>query len=328
MDVWASVPFFIPFAMHIVEIPSFFPPYGGEFCLEQAKALQALGHRVAIVSNVQLSVKKSIPEFITLPYRHHLREMDGVSVYQSYMRGIPKCYRLNAERWIRTTKQLFAEYVAANGKPDVIHAHCCKWAGCAAMQLSAAFGIPYIITEHLSKMIYEQEFGPDFKDCWFVPMLREAYEHADRVVTVSEELVESLAPVFGKDYRWKYIPNMIDTDFFAYHERQREEHGFRFCCLANFWPLKGYDVLLDAFDQLPAGTTLDMPHGGYEYGHSGYCNRSDSPFIADRRGLPYRSRRRCRRACPYDGNGKPAGIRWAGSVGNHHAQVFSQGSCP
>lgn len=216
--------------MHIVEIPSFFPPYGGEFCLEQAKALQALGHRVAIVSNVQLSVKKSVPEFITLPYRHHLREMDGVSVYQSYMRGIPKCYRLNAERWIRTTKQLFAEYVAANGKPDVIHAHCCKWAGCAAMQLSAAFGIPYIITEHLSKMIYEQEFGPDFKDCWFVPMLREAYEHADRVVTVSEELVESLAPVFGKDYRWKYIPNMIDTDFFAYRERQREEHGFRFCC--------------------------------------------------------------------------------------------------
>ena len=262
MDVWASVPFFIPFAMHIVEIPSFFPPYGGEFCLEQAKALQALGHRVAIVSNVQLSVKKSVPEFITLPYRHHLREMDGVSVYQSYMRGIPKCYRLNAERWIRTTKQLFAEYVAANGKPDVIHAHCCKWAGCAAMQLSAAFGIPYIITEHLSKMIYEQEFGPDFKDCWFVPMLREAYEHADRVVTVSEELVESLAPVFGKDYRWKYIPNMIDTDFFAYRERQREEHGFRFCCLANFWPLKGYDVLLDAFDQLPAGTTLDIAGGG------------------------------------------------------------------
>lgn len=109
--------FFIPFAMHIVEIPSFFPPYGGEFCLEQAKALQALGHRVAIVSNVQLSIKKSVPEFITLTYRHHLREMDGVSVYRSYMRGIPKCYRLNAERWIRTTKQLFAEYVAANGKP-------------------------------------------------------------------------------------------------------------------------------------------------------------------------------------------------------------------
>ena len=177
--------------MHIVEIPSFFPLYGGEFCLEQAKALQALGHRVAIVSNVQLSVKKSLSEFVKLPYSHHYKMLDDVTVYQSYMRGIPKCFRLNAKRWIRIVKKMFDEYVAENGKPDIIHAHCCKWAGYVAMQLSEAYGIPYIITEHLSKMIYEQEFGPGYKDIWLMPMLREAYEHADCVVTVSEELVES-----------------------------------------------------------------------------------------------------------------------------------------
>ena len=248
--------------MHIVEIPSFFPPYGGEFCLEQAKALQALGHRVVIVSNVQLSVKKSLSEFVKLPYSHHYKMLDDVTVYQSYMRGIPKCFRLNAKRWIRIVKKMFDEYVAENGKPDIIHAHCCKWAGYAAMQLSEVYGIPYIITEHLSKMIYEQEFGPGYKDIWLMPMLREAYEHADCVVTVSEELVESLSPLFGNNYRWKYIPNMVDTDFFAYRERQPDERGFRFCCLANFWPLKGYDVLLDAFDQLPDGTTLDIAGGG------------------------------------------------------------------
>ena len=214
--------------MHIVEIPSFFPPYGGEFCLEQAKALQALGHRVAIVSNVQLSVKKSLSEFVKLPYSHHYKMLDDVTVYQSYMRGIPKCFRLNAKRWIRIVKKMFDEYVAENGKPDIIHAHCCKWAGYAAMQLSEVYGIPYIITEHLSKMIYEQEFGPGYKDIWLMP----------------------------------YIPNMVDTDFFAYRERQPDERGFRFCCLANFWPLKGYDVLLDAFDQLPDGTTLDIAGGG------------------------------------------------------------------
>ena len=42
--------------MHILEIPSFFTPYGGEFCLEQAKALKALGHEVRILSNVQLGI--------------------------------------------------------------------------------------------------------------------------------------------------------------------------------------------------------------------------------------------------------------------------------
>jgi hypothetical protein len=40
--------------MHILEIPSFFTPYGGEFCLDQAKALKAVGHEVRILSNVQL----------------------------------------------------------------------------------------------------------------------------------------------------------------------------------------------------------------------------------------------------------------------------------
>ena len=49
--------------MHIVEIPSFFPPYGGEFCLEQSKALRSLGHEVRIISNVQLSVKKSPKDY-------------------------------------------------------------------------------------------------------------------------------------------------------------------------------------------------------------------------------------------------------------------------
>ena len=41
--------------MHILEIPSFFTPYGGEFCLDQAKALKAVGHEVRILSNVQLA---------------------------------------------------------------------------------------------------------------------------------------------------------------------------------------------------------------------------------------------------------------------------------
>ena len=91
---------------------------------------------MVIVSNVQLSVKKSLSEFVKLPYSHHYKMLDDVTVYQSYMRGIPKCFRLNAKRWIRIVKKMFDEYVAENGKPDIIHAHCCKWAGYAAMQLS------------------------------------------------------------------------------------------------------------------------------------------------------------------------------------------------
>ena len=54
--------------MHILELPSFFTPYGGEFCLDQAKVLQEHGHIVRILSLVQISLTKSVKEYIMFPY--------------------------------------------------------------------------------------------------------------------------------------------------------------------------------------------------------------------------------------------------------------------
>ena len=110
--------------MHIVEIPSFFPPYGGEFCLDQAKALCSFGHTVRIISNVQLSVRKSVTDFCMYSYGRKWMEMDGVSVYYSYTRGIPMMIKPNVERWVKTVRQMFADYVQKYGLPDIIHAHC------------------------------------------------------------------------------------------------------------------------------------------------------------------------------------------------------------
>ena len=115
--------------MHIVEIPSFFPPYGGEFCLEQSKALARRGRRVSILANVQLSVLRSMREFLTMPYSKETLEIEGVRVERRFMRGLPKSARCNAERWVRRVERMFDEYVATNGVPDIIHAHCAKWEG-------------------------------------------------------------------------------------------------------------------------------------------------------------------------------------------------------
>lgn len=63
---------------------------GGDFCLDQAKALAALGHEVRILSNVQLGVTIGLKDYLTLPYGRYEHEMDGITVYQSYQRGLPK----------------------------------------------------------------------------------------------------------------------------------------------------------------------------------------------------------------------------------------------
>ncbi len=237
--------------MKIVEIPSFFTPYGGEFCLEQSKTLAALGHDVSIIANVQLSIRRSLYKFLFTPYNRRNMVVDGIPVYRSDMRGMPRNVRYNVNRWVSIVRQMFREHVKRNGKPDIIHAHCVKWAGYAASLISKEYNIPFVITEHLSSLIFKEEFGDDITNVWQIPLLKQAYKEADMVIPVSAELVDDLEQYFGRDYRWTSISNTIDVDFFHYQPRKPLlGRNFRFCCLANYIPLKGYDILLSAFNNL------------------------------------------------------------------------------
>ena len=234
--------------MHILEIPSFFTPYGGEFCLEQAKALKALGHEVRILSNVQLGITIGGKDFLVLPSCRFEHEREGITIYQSYQRGWPRMVHHNVMRWVDIVCSMFTEYVAKYGKPDILHAHCAKWAGYAAMIISREYGIPYVITEHLPKLIQEPELGPAPSTAWQVPLLKEAYHEAAQVITVSDELVDELADYFGHDFCHVTISNVVDTDFYAFKKRQRlDGRPFVFCCPAVFNHRKGYDVLFKAF---------------------------------------------------------------------------------
>jgi glycosyltransferase involved in cell wall biosynthesis len=146
---------------------------------------------------------------------------------------------------------MFKDYVKQYGKPDILHAHCCKWAGYAAMLISKEYDIPYVITEHLSSMLYEKEFGKAPSSAWQIPLLKQAYEQANMVITVSDELVDDIACYFGKGYKHQTISNIIDTDYFCYKEREPlKERSFRFCMLANYWHIKGYDVIIPAMSML------------------------------------------------------------------------------
>ena len=239
--------------MRIVEIPSFFPPYGGEFCMEQAKALASLGHEVTILAHVQLGVTVYPRGWLQAKTKpRHLKE-DGVSIVNTEMRGLPRCPKINMRRWIAGVMRLFAAYIAEGGMPDVIHAHCCKWAGYAACLLHREYGIPYVVTEHLPASLLAEELGEPRRGIWQVEPLREAYREAAMVIPVSEELVDDLAPYFGKDYRWTAISNIVDTGFFHFQPRPSlRGRRFRFCCVANYVPRKGYDVLFQAFKRLSA----------------------------------------------------------------------------
>ena len=236
--------------MHILELPSFFTPYGGEFCLDQAKVLQEHGHIVRILSLVQISLTKSVKEYIMFPYNTFEEQVDNITIIKRYLRGIPKAIHQNQRNWVKGVIELYNYYVAKYGTPDIIHAHCAKWAGYAAMLISKKHNIPFAITEHLSSELFASEFNKSGGvDAWQIPLIKKTYRNENIVIPVSKELVENISPYFGREYNYIVISNTINTDFFSYKKREINK-SFNFCCIAHFLPLKGYDILLPAFDKL------------------------------------------------------------------------------
>ena len=236
--------------MHILEIPSFFPPHGGLFVLEQARALQTQGNMVRILACVQLGISVDGSFYLRARRDRWWEEMNGVEVYRSYMRTVPCCIRPNQQRWCRIVQEMYEDYKQRYGRPDVLHAHCCQWAGVAARMIGEREDIPFFITEHLPSGIFDYYYGKGWNKAeWARLLLKDTYEHANHVIPVSAELVDDLAPFFGNDYAFnQYRSNY----FYAFRQRERRtDRRFRFCCLAiGDIERKGYDVLAEALKGL------------------------------------------------------------------------------
>lgn len=231
--------------MHILELPSFFPPYGGMFCVDQSIALAMQGNTVRIAANNNLSLRLSPKLYFMSPLRPYMQQVRGIEVMRKNTRGIPFSLKARSVHWINNTLRLVDNYVEKYEKPDIIHAHCCKWAGYAAMLISRKYDIPYVITEHLPYAILDEEIGDRTKNSWIIEMMKEAYKAASMVIPVSEELVEDISSIVGKDYKWKFISNTIDIDFFSYKKRVKKAGDeYVVCCVADFVKRKGYEILL------------------------------------------------------------------------------------
>lgn len=246
--------------MHILEIVSFLPPYGGYFAIEQAAALQQAGNKVGMLYCQQLGVTLDRMHYLTARYGRwewiaHHGDQD-VHIHQANFRGIPKTIRPNQQKYCRIIGEMFDDYVKKNGRPDVLHAQAAKWAGVAAMEISKRTGISYFVTEHFAKESYQMDFGTNWdKDVWAKTLIRKCYECASCIIPVAKELVENTACFFGADYRYKEVSNITDVGFYAYKERGTlEDRRFRFCCLAisnkkEFYR-KGYDILAKAVSNM------------------------------------------------------------------------------
>lgn len=239
---------------HIVVIPSWYSSgrgSGGGYFRDQALALQAAGHRVAML----------VPEIFTgrdirsgrvpdaAPGAVRIAD-DGFAVYRRAHRvRMPRLPYRNPVAASLCGLALFAEYVARHGRPELVHAHCVLNAGVVAASIRARHGVPFVLTEHSTG------FAEERLRWWERDLVRRVARRAAACIAVSPDLAALLGAQFPGT-RWHDVPNVLGTPFLVpaqAREAPNEARPFVFICAARFVASKNQALLIDAFADAFAG---------------------------------------------------------------------------
>lgn len=224
-------------------------PLNGIFEFDQAKALVQAGLEVAFVA-----IDFRAPSF-KRKYGLFKYENAGVKIFELslpinvYRKAIPILQRL-----------LFIPFRAmlkSFGKPEIVHAHFYSIAAIASI-LKRKYGIPFIVTEHSSKLNKPASQISDLDK----RLAAKAYQNCDQLICVSETLRKSILNNFGHDSI--VIPNIVDNNSFRYYEQTKIVSPFVYVSVGNLISIKAFDKLIEAFVQVKKNAKLIIIGDGPE----------------------------------------------------------------
>lgn len=249
--------------MNIVIIPAFFQTKSrktlGSFFLEQARALQQKGHKVTILYCDTYSIKYVKDWFAYSEEKSEI--IEGIQIYRN------RCFcplkhgiEGHREAFANGIQKLYDQYMKGN-KPDIIHAHCCVWAGYAAMKLSEQIGVPYVVTEHATLFqLHRDEISAGNN-----AIIQQVYQKAARVICVSRAFARLI-----ESYRTDIdvVGNVVNCDIFTPPKVSKNHNEIRFltvCYMEEEAQLykKGMDILIQSWTEIvKENTNVKLVIGG------------------------------------------------------------------
>ncbi len=241
--------------MNILVIPSWYPPIGGEFFREHSIALAKAGLNVHVLAGIEIGMTKHPGKFL-FKWDAKTNMSEGVTETKRFIRRIPLLNKQNALLWTGAIMNMYDQYIENNPHPDLIQTHSCMWAGLAAARIKKKWGTPFVITEHRGRFTGIGPMARKLIKAWHKPLLSEAFQFADHIVTVSNSLQRTIKHIYPKSsIKLSVIPNMTDTDYFIPAAQvSSKEAAFTFLCVTHLEQLKGIDMLIHAFSILQGST--------------------------------------------------------------------------
>lgn len=228
--------------MKICIIANGFPdkrnPQWGCFERDQAVALKNAGHDVYI-----LYVDKRFLAYWRKIGYSYLSE-NGVKVYGLFLfptQWIRWCFGSKIHYWLVTRMYdlVYKKCIKECSRPDVIYAHY-LYNIAYAVFLKRKYCIPLVGIEHWS--VLNQKSLTSFQR----KQGRLAYDNVDKLLAVSQSLRNQIYKHFGVDSTVVY--DMLGLEFITPIVLKRKKNdGLRYIAVGSLHPIKGYDVLINAF---------------------------------------------------------------------------------
>lgn len=235
--------------LHILHLPSWYLPEGGQFCRNQVGELHKHGVNARVLANVNISLKKyGFASGFKFRRGVFLSYEDDIQVFRHFHFSFPFFKKIDSRLWVKKTLEIFEKYVKKFGRPDVIHVHSVLWGGYAAKLIKDKYKIPYIITEHRGIFGMSCEWAENQFIEWQDPYMSDAYSHADLIIPVSENLIPKINSFLSSEVPFSVVSNMIDSEYFYYRERKKSDVEIRAVMVNGFNHAKAYDVLFPAAD--------------------------------------------------------------------------------
>lgn len=228
--------------MKIILIANGYPdkrdPQWGCFERDQALALSEQGHQVSV-----LYVDKRFRTYWRRIGFSHIKEnnMDAYGIFVMPTRWIRWLLGSRIQYWVSThlLDLVYRKYIRDHGCPDIIYAHYLYNIAYAAF-LKKKYAVPLVGIEHWSALA-QKTLSPNL-----VSFCRIAYNHADKLLAVSESLKSQIKSHLGIDSTIVY--DMLGPEFISPSLKQKTtEKGFKFIAVGSLKEIKGYDVLISAF---------------------------------------------------------------------------------
>lgn len=240
--------------MNLFIIPSWYPseaqPIGGVFTQEQAEAIADLCPDINVIVSTWGHYDGEIPLrrpwLLFKVFLWRLRQQGNKitqhkGVWEVFNPVVSWSHRLpsgGAGRLIDVNRRNLKLAVGRFGNIDLIHAHVSYPAGYVANLLAKEFGIPYVLTEHMSPF----PFPSLMHNGKPIPEITQAFDQAAAVIAVSPSLAKRIASFgYGEP---TVIPNVVDERRFSTGEPRSGK--FVFFTLCGLTDQKGVDHLLEA----------------------------------------------------------------------------------